>query len=321
MRHGDDLVDFASGGVTYHLDGTQSDPGIRYGDRFDAAAISPSGRYALLHERLGTKGLLLDGGRIVKEVERSDNNADAYEYPAAFAILDGRREILFHCPHAYNRITALDAATGVDLMPEDGPGDPDFFHSRLMVSPGGRWLASAGWIWHPIDSLMIFDTVQLLGQAGASGSRKPGICDQRLRDNGQPEVDSVAFLSESELVVSLYTLRDAPGPVDETPTAIEIWNLAEDRLVSSAKLAELSGPLLPVDREWLIGFHGHPKLIHLPTGRVQQRWSHIDTSTCLGSICWHHAGDPIVALDRNKRRFALCDGKGILVGTLRASSS
>jgi hypothetical protein len=326
---GDDLIDFASGGIVYRLDGAHSDPGHRYGDRLDAAVISPSGRYALLHERLGTKGLLLDGSGAVRAIERSDYHANAYEYPAVFASLHDGREMLFHCPHEYNRIEALDAATAVAEVREhsgqvrEDSRDADFFHSRLTVSPGGRWLASAGWVWHPIDRLMIFKTAQLLRSSRDDRDRTPvaQIWRERLSDtdDGLPEVDSVAFLNEDELIVSLHMEGHdhASGKFGSHPTAIEIWNLAEDRLVSSARLAELSGPLLPLDREWVIGFHGHPKLINLLTGRVERSWSHIETSTRLGSICLNQPAEPILALDLKKRRFALCDGESILVATLR----
>jgi hypothetical protein len=44
---------------------------VRYGYRFDAATASPDGRFAVIYERLGTKGLLLDDGQIVRELDRS----------------------------------------------------------------------------------------------------------------------------------------------------------------------------------------------------------------------------------------------------------
>lgn len=147
--HNDTLIDFASGGDVYGLDGSYRDGPVRYGYRFDAAIISPTGRFALLHERLGTKGVILRGGDIVKEVDRSYYFADAYEFPAVFATLADGREVMFHCPHEYNQIEALDVETGNPVAATPATRDDDFFHSRLCVSPRGRWLASAGWVWHP----------------------------------------------------------------------------------------------------------------------------------------------------------------------------
>jgi hypothetical protein len=33
----------------------------------------------------------------------------------------------------------------------------DFFHSRLAVSPDGRFLLSAGWVWHPLSLAEIYE--------------------------------------------------------------------------------------------------------------------------------------------------------------------
>lgn len=325
---GDELIDFASGGISYALDGSVRDGPVRYAYRFDAAAISPSGRYCLLHERLGTKGVLLDGCRPVTEVNRSYYHADAYEYPAAFAQRGDGSEVLFHCPQDYNRIEVLDAATGVALYSDYGAGgrDPDFFHSRLAVSPGGRWLTSAGWIWHPIDHLMIFATSDLLLSPAARGDRRDldhPLCRERLQDTdlGMTEVDSVAFLDEDQLIVSLYMQRYEGNAFDRYAEKIEVWNLADRCVASSVRLADLSGPLMPIDRDWVMGFHGHPKLISLRTGTVARRWQHLTTSTRLGSVCANRPPEPILAIDHAKRRFALADGQAIVVGTLQRTGA
>jgi hypothetical protein len=57
--HGDALVDWVAGGKCYQLDGTVIPRHVNYAYRFDAACLSPSGRYAVIYERLGTKGLVL----------------------------------------------------------------------------------------------------------------------------------------------------------------------------------------------------------------------------------------------------------------------
>ena len=56
------------GSVMYHTD---SPTGRIDAYRFDAACVSPSGGYAVIYERLGTKGLLLRDGVIVREIDRS----------------------------------------------------------------------------------------------------------------------------------------------------------------------------------------------------------------------------------------------------------
>jgi len=74
---GDALVDWVSGGVTYSLDGTTTNPCVSYSYRFDAAVVSPSRKYAALYERLGTKAIVVGPGRLdIREIDRSFYHAN-----------------------------------------------------------------------------------------------------------------------------------------------------------------------------------------------------------------------------------------------------
>src|SRR5262245_32839629 len=68
---GDELVDWVDGCKIYRLDGSKTERRVSYAYRFDTAVASPGGRFAVIHERLGTKGLLLDDGKILREINRS----------------------------------------------------------------------------------------------------------------------------------------------------------------------------------------------------------------------------------------------------------
>ncbi len=92
---GDSLIDWVSGGQRFELDGRTIPRKVYYAFRFDAAVTSPSGQYVVIYERLGTKGLLLCNGSIVREINRSYYHANAYEYPICFAKLDISRS---KCP-------------------------------------------------------------------------------------------------------------------------------------------------------------------------------------------------------------------------------
>jgi len=87
---GDDLVDWVGGGRVFATDGTERPARVRYGYRFDAATTSPDGRFAVIYERMGTKGLLLDDGRIVRELNRSFDFANAHEFPVVLFNDQGR---------------------------------------------------------------------------------------------------------------------------------------------------------------------------------------------------------------------------------------
>ena len=68
---------------------------------------------------------------------------------------------------SWNRLDISDAATG-ELLTERaptrfGPGESrpehylDYFHGALHLSPGGRWIADDGWIWHPVGAPCAWD--------------------------------------------------------------------------------------------------------------------------------------------------------------------
>ena len=87
------LIDWVSGGNVYHLDGSAQSAQVYYPYRFDAAVVSPSGDFAVIYERLGTKGLLLHQGQILREINRSFYHAHVYEYPVTFIQLTDGREL------------------------------------------------------------------------------------------------------------------------------------------------------------------------------------------------------------------------------------
>ena len=76
---GDELIDWVGGGRRFALDGAEHRAAVYYSYVFDAAIASPDGRFAVIYQNCGTKGLLLEDGKIVRELNRSYYCADAYE--------------------------------------------------------------------------------------------------------------------------------------------------------------------------------------------------------------------------------------------------
>jgi len=93
---GDDLIDWVMGGQRISLSGAIQPPGIYHSYRFDSAIASPSGRFTALFEKLGTKALLLDHGKLSRELNRSYYCADVYEYPISFLSLPDGTEAIAH---------------------------------------------------------------------------------------------------------------------------------------------------------------------------------------------------------------------------------
>ena len=91
---GDELVDWVAGGRRFRLDGRVIEPNVRYAFAFDAARNSPSGEFSVIYTRCATKGLVLQRGKVLREINRSFYHAAVYEYPIAmFALADGREAI------------------------------------------------------------------------------------------------------------------------------------------------------------------------------------------------------------------------------------
>src|SRR5687768_6433559 len=79
---GDELVDWVRGGDSWTEERGFVSASLSWGyGRFNSAVGDPSGRWAVVHERTGTAGLLLRDGQVVREIHRSTYHADAYFYP------------------------------------------------------------------------------------------------------------------------------------------------------------------------------------------------------------------------------------------------
>lgn len=308
---GDALVDSVSGGIEYRLDGTATSPCVNWAYRFDAAVHSVSGRYAAIYEKLGTKGLLICDGNLVRELNRSFYCAEAYEFPVAFAMVPNAREVLIHCPDEYNQIEIEDAATGERLSAGSTRKPADFFHSRLVVSDNGRWLLSAGWIWHPLDSICCFDI--------SAASANPTLLDgTEFPDLGEScEVNSAAFLDNNRLLLAsgpeAQDFRDA-GHNGLMPGQLGIFNLQEARFESVVTLSFTVGAMMPIGNDHLVSFYEHPKLINRHSGEVVATWPDVATGKQNSSIIWHQEPlPPPLALDPARRRFAVAQADRITV--------
>lgn len=316
----DELVDWVGGGRTFALDGAEQSAKVRYSYRFDAATASPDGRFVVIYERLGTKGLVLADGKVLREIDRSFYHAAAYEYPIALFTDPGGRPLLAHCPESYDRLDLEELETGRPLTASAGRDSPDFFHSRLAASPGGTRLSSAGWVWQPTNLVECFDV------AGALAD--PHVLDQPIRvpcysSNGSvvEEVDA-CWLDEERIVVSTadWENLDDPDEGGDEPClfaqGIAVFDVARRQYLRSFQLAEYPGTILPIGRHHVLSLYRHPKLIDLTTGEVLHTWADLSWGLQNGSIVYGLKDDakpPPMAFDPVGNRFAIAESDRITV--------
>jgi hypothetical protein len=311
---GDTLVDSRHGPTTYYLDGTQSQRNRGYSYKFDAAVTSPTGDYAFVYERLGTKGLLLDSiGNIVREVNRSYYHAHVHEFPIALFRLPDGREVMAHCPDAYNRIE-------IDLLPDGqrltarkpDPEACDFFQSRLAPSPGRTRLLSAGWAWSPLELVAVYEVPAALSD--------PTTLDKCWQPPINSDVTAAAFGGDDLLLLVTAlggeAINDEPDDPESalSPGTVGAFDLVANRYVSIAPLEDEAGTIMPLGAGHLIGFYDHPKLIEVATGKVLYRWPDLKTGHQNGSIIWGlKSPPPPLALDPLHMRFAVASEELIAV--------
>ena len=116
---------------------------------------SLSGDHAVVADDGGTFGVLVDlrTGQAVSQLFGGKYHPDTVPFSIAFTQHQGR-DVLVHRTD-WNRLDAMDCATGSNLTERDGLeyGQPhylDYFHGRLLPNPSHEWLLDDGWVWAPV---------------------------------------------------------------------------------------------------------------------------------------------------------------------------
>lgn len=307
--NGDELIDWADGGTRYLLSGETVSSRVFHAYEFDSAVMSPSGELAVVYTRLGTKGLVLQRGRVIREINRSYYHAGVYEYPIAIARLKDGREVLIHCPEEYCRLDIEELESGKRLTGQSSRKPDDFFHSRLAASADGQTLVSAGWIWHPIDAVRAFDIEAALQDPSQLDG--PGAIVDALA-----EESSAAFTADGRLILALNGAVDEEEDTSATSTpGIEVrtFDLRVSRKPTIVHHAGRLGTFMPVGTGHLLGLHECPRLVDSATGEELKRWAHLHTGEQTSSILLSTPPLPAIALDPARRRCAIADGEGITV--------
>jgi hypothetical protein len=292
---GDTLVDWVSGGTRIGLDGIVQPRRVHFAYRFDSAIASPSGQFVIVFEKLGTKALLLDRGKVLRELDRSFYFAHTYEFPVAFTVLPDGREAIVHCPHEYCRIDIEVAETGECLTDHVARKPKDMFHSRLTASPQAKYLASAGWIWHPFSTAALWSLEEVLQDSAAlDGAGLPLSLDN--------EVESLAFTDDERLAVAFGREGIAYENADEK---LSVLSVPGAKTINQTRLSSPAGTLIPFSHNTILSLYEHPRMLRISDASVTHEWSHLSTGRQQSSII--HQLDRIPAFAKHPTRpmFAL----------------
>ena len=305
------LVDDIRGARTVALDGTTTDPRVNWAFGFDRAVGSPTGEFVALYTERGTKAVIARGQRVLRELNRSFYCADAYEYPICLFRLPDGRDVVAHCPDAYDKLHIEDVETGERLTERDDDHASDVFHSRLRASPDGRHLLSAGWVWHPYGVLDVFDV--------EAGLARPASLDEQhpfSRNGINAEVESACWLDEDLIVVATTPEEplDDDSPDELGPSEVGVWSIGEARWQSRTALGSTRLGSLTAFGRRVLGLFGHPKLLDPFSGELIAEWPDIDSGRQDSSIVHHlEPPPPAFAADTAANRFAIAQGEDVVV--------
>jgi hypothetical protein len=171
----------------------------------------------------------------------------------------------------------------------------------LQVSSDSRYLLSAGWIWHPWDTIQLFDIAQAL-QSPASLDRN---WSGDLSNGKVGEIHAAAFNGTDQIVFAGET-------EDEETLRLGVYSIQANAVLTSCVLDSPAGTLMPLG-DVAVSFYESPKLLDLATGEILHRWPELSTGRQNSSIIHHLDRGPSLALDPLNRRFAVADSENITV--------
>lgn len=252
------IIDWVSAGQQYSLDGQQKQLAkYHFPFSFDGSITSRDGQYAFIYKRLGTKGLVLKNGEIIREINRPYYFAESYEYPAAFFLLNNVT-YLVHCPFNYSQLDFENVETGeiVTNIPDRKPSD--VFHSRLSISPDNKYLMVCGWVWHPVDTVELFDIAACL--------KDPLLLDKSsLFPDFGTEINSASFIDNERILIA--SSGEDPFDHETQPILpqkhIAIWNFLNNDLSEPVSTGVDIGNLFAINDRQAWDMYKFPKIINI----------------------------------------------------------
>lgn len=295
------IVDWVSAGQQYSLDGQQKQLAkYNYAFSFDGSITSQDGQYAFIYERLGTKGILLKNGEIIREINRTYYQAEVYEFPAAFITFDSKT-YLAHCPISYCQLDFENVETGEIVTNFQSRKPSDIFHSRLSISPDNKYLMVCGWAWHPVDTVELFDIAECF--------KNPLLLDKSsLSPDFGTQINSASFIDNERILIAA---SDEEPFDDETPPAlpqkhIAIWDFTKNKISKPVKVDGEFGNLFAISDKQAWDMFKFPKIVNILTGIIESKFEGINSGLQTSSILYSNIKDsPQICFDRRTSKIAI----------------
>lgn len=306
---GDRLLDPVGGGASVGLDGSGTRRSVNWAYAFDRVVASDDGRTTVIYTVLGTKGLVIQGGHVVREINRSFYHAGVYEFPVTVGRLHDGTEVLIHCPDGYNRLAIENLADGSRIASATEQA-ADLFQSRLRLSPDGRHLLSAGWFWHPYGAAAVYDLVHVREDPAALD--KGGIRNEPALN---AEVESACWLTADQIVLGTNPEEESLGDDDPAalgPGELGVWSVAGRAWIARSKTSGHTGTLHAIGGH-VLALYEYPRLIDPVTGTVLDAWPSLATGMQISSILPRQEPLPPVAVDAANARFAVASDNIVTV--------
>ena len=304
----DVIVDWASAGILYLSDGKETQLGkYHYPFNCDSSIISSDGQYAFIYQKLGTKGLLLKKGELLREINRSYYWANSYEYPAAFVTIKDVT-YLIHCPLEYNRLDFENVETGeiITNIPERAPSD--VCHSRLEIDHSSKFLMSKGWLWHPLDIVEVFNIKECI--------KNPLLLDKsNLIPGVGVEICTASFVSESKILIGSSDEIVDEDILDLPSKHVAIWDLTSNQIIDAARVDGEFGNLFAINEKFAWDTLNFPKIINIKTGEIVDKETSIYSGQQKSSIISNPDKLARIAFNHQTKQLAIANDKKIEVLT------
>lgn len=272
------VIDWNSAGTQYLENGeTKQLQKYHFGFVCYGSITSENGEYIFIYQKLRTKGLLLKNGELLREINRSYYQSDAYEFPATFVTYQNKT-YLVHCPLGYNQIDFENAETSeiITNIPKREP--QDIFHSRLEVSSDNKYLMSKGWVWYPCDVIEVFEIEKCL--------ENPHLLDNGITPSVDFEINVASFMDNDKvLICSSHDLCENEESAKNFGQ-MAIWNIESNQVSDRVCIKAPCGNIFAIDDKQCWDLYEYPKIIDLKTGEVKEKKEEINSGKQGSSITY-----------------------------------